>query len=76
MVSENILGFQKWRKKLKEAQNAVKKIFSVASDPCWTLEQWQKFLSELIKKHGKDSVLFSDASYNNVELVLSTSKKK
>lgn len=56
---------------MKPVPQTVKKVICVASDPYWTLEAWQKFINELVKNHGKDAVLFSDASYNNVELVLS-----
>lgn len=42
----------------------------VENDPNWPLEKWLEFIKSQIEIHGKDSILYTDAGYNNVEMVI------
>ncbi len=46
------------------------KEIDVTNDPYWTLGQWRDFIDEQIAKYGKETVMKTDAGYNNVELVV------
>jgi hypothetical protein len=48
----------------------MKKTVDVGADPVWTLEEWETFIQNLIEQHGKQSVLFTDAGYYNVSLIV------
>ncbi len=55
---------------LKKKEIPYYKYISVADNPKWSLDQWKEFIEELIKKYGKDSILSTDAGYNDVEMIL------
>ena len=42
----------------------------VGSDPHMTLDDWLLFISMLIQTYGGQSVLYTDAGYNNVTLLV------
>ena len=46
------------------------------SDPVWTLAKWKQFIDSLLEDYPSDSVLSTDAGYNNVSLVLEYTKCK
>lgn len=52
----------------------VKKV-SVSSDPIVSLKFLKTKIEEWIEKYGEDAVFSTDAGYNNVELMIDTSKK-
>jgi hypothetical protein len=42
----------------------------VASNPSWTLAEWERFIEELLLTNPPRSILKTDAGHNNVELIL------
>lgn len=44
----------------------------VASDPRWTLPQWDLFIQEKVLQYGPRSVMSTDGGHNNVDLVVET----
>lgn len=46
--------------------------FSVINDPSFTLKEWRDIIQRLIDEHGEDTILYSDAGYNNVQFFLTT----
>ncbi len=51
-------------------------IKTIASDPRWTLRIWQDFIDELAEKFGETSILYTDAGYNNVALIIESLEKE
>jgi hypothetical protein len=45
------------------------------SDPCWSLTKWKQFIDNLLEDYPANSVLSTDAGYNNVSLVLEYSHR-
>lgn len=44
----------------------------VASDPRWTLPQWDLFIQEKVLQYGPRSVTSTDGGHSNVDLVVET----
>jgi len=42
----------------------------IVHDPRWTLQEWKDFIDELVHEYGAQTVMFTDAGYNNVALIL------
>ena len=55
-------------KRIKSPQ--IKQYIEVGHDPCWSLQEWLYFINKQIKTYGKNTLLHTDAGYNNVALKL------
>lgn len=50
------------------------KFVEVEADVEQTLEEWLSMIKEFIKLYGKDSIMYTDAGYNNVALKIIVKK--
>ena len=48
----------------------------VACDPNMTLRAWETLIDELAEKFGETAILYTDAGYNNVELIIESLEKE
>jgi hypothetical protein len=50
-------------------------LVNVENDPRLTLAQWRDLIELLIEEYGERSVLFTDAGYNNVSMMVEIIKR-
>lgn len=50
-------------------------LVNVENDPQLTLTQWRDLIELLIEEYGERSVLYTDAGYNNVSMMLEIHKR-
>ena len=46
------------------------KDINIGDDPMRSLKVWKEFIQEKIKLYGQNAILYTNAGYNNVELLL------
>lgn len=69
-------GMVKDRRRLREDRDraasfrATVDMNDEADDPHFTLADWRRMINRLIRKYGKDTVMYTDGGYNNVTLRL------
>lgn len=51
-------------------ESNMKKSIYVMNDPSMMLIEWKDRIEELIKKFGREAIMYSDAGHNNVVLAI------